>query len=189
MANPMTTGKTSIDASTGPMIPAAVMAATDTDPIARCSTAAMSHASRMLRVTGAASSAVKRSARIWSSPVSPMTAPRTANAGDEQDRARGVEALADRRVSAVRAQGASAEHVGTQQPDEQREVGVAEEGDELVGELQELREGTERDHTQRTRVGSRQTSSGGVTVSSLTSSVVSCSTIASSTSSSLVGFQ
>ena len=58
------------------MIPAAVMAATDTDPIARCSTAAMSHASRMLRVTGAASSAVKRSARTVSSPVSWMTAPR-----------------------------------------------------------------------------------------------------------------
>src|SRR5688572_29996076 len=124
MASPMTTGGTLIDARTGPMIPAAVMAATDTDPIARCSTAAMSHASRMLRVTGAASSAVKRSARILSSPVSLMTAPRDPPMPVMSRIAPVVcEALAHRHVSALRAQGASAEHVGTEQADEQREVG------------------------------------------------------------------
>src|SRR5919112_6260012 len=46
MARPMTIGATSIDPSTGPMIPAAAMAATETEPIARCSTAAMTQASR-----------------------------------------------------------------------------------------------------------------------------------------------
>ena len=74
MTRPMTIGATSIEPSTGP-IAAAVMAATDTEPIARCSTAAMSQASRMLRTTGVPSSAMNRSARIVSSPVSQMTAP------------------------------------------------------------------------------------------------------------------
>ena len=57
------------------MMPAAVMAATDTDPIARCSTAAMNHASRMLTSTGAPASAEKRPPSTSSRPVSPITAP------------------------------------------------------------------------------------------------------------------
>lgn len=37
----------------GAMMTAAVIAATETEPIARCSTAATNQASRMLRITGA----------------------------------------------------------------------------------------------------------------------------------------
>src|SRR5215207_10856760 len=56
MASPMTTGATLREPRIGAMIPDVVMAATDTDPIARCSSAAMNHASRMLRITGAPAS-------------------------------------------------------------------------------------------------------------------------------------
>ena len=60
------------------MMPAAVIAATETDPIARWSTAAMNQASRMLRMTGAPASAGKRSPSTCPSrsPRSPRRASR-----------------------------------------------------------------------------------------------------------------
>ena len=72
----MTTGSTSSEPTIGEMMPAAVIAPTDTDPIAKCSTAAMHQASRMLMITGAFSSAENRSLRVASMPLAAMTAPR-----------------------------------------------------------------------------------------------------------------
>ena len=46
-------GEMASESRMGAMMPAAVIAATDTEPIARCRTAAMNHASRMLSRTGA----------------------------------------------------------------------------------------------------------------------------------------
>ena len=85
-------------------------------------------------MTGAASSAVKRSPRTSSSPVASMTAPREPPMPVISRIAPVVlEALAHRRVSAGRSR-CVGQHVGTEQADEQREVGVAEERDEVVGD-------------------------------------------------------
>ena len=72
----MTTGSTPSESTTGAMMPAAVIAPTDTDPMAKCRTAAISHASRMLTMIGAPSSAENRSSSVLSMPLSAMTAPR-----------------------------------------------------------------------------------------------------------------
>ena len=75
MARPTAMGEMVSESRIGAMMPAAVIAATDTEPIARCRTAAMNHASRMLSTTGAPSSAWNRSPSTLSSPVASMTAP------------------------------------------------------------------------------------------------------------------
>jgi hypothetical protein len=46
MARAITTGSTPRESTTGEMIPAAVIAPTETEPIAKCSTAAMNQANR-----------------------------------------------------------------------------------------------------------------------------------------------
>ena len=131
------------------MMPAAVMAATDTDPIARCSTAAMNHASRMLTSTGAPTSAEKRPASTSSRfGLADHRAQRAADASDQQDLASGVEALVHRLAGALEPCRGAEDQIGTQEADEERKVGVAEERDEGVGELEELREGAEGDHEQ-----------------------------------------
>ena len=160
------------------------MATTDTNPIARCSTAAMNQAEQDAKYD--------RSLRVGSEEVGQDRvkpgrpddgAQGPSDAGDEQDFAAGVEALAHRRPCTLRAESAPAKNVCTEQADEEREVGVADEGDEIIGESEPAK-APKAIITRGTRIGSRQTNNGGVVVSFSASSVVSCTTIASSTSSS-----
>lgn len=60
-----------------------------------------------------------------------------------------MEALTHRLVRVLRAQDTAAEHIGPEQADEEREDGVAEEGDDVVREPQQLGEGAEGDQHQR----------------------------------------
>ena len=76
MARPSTTAGTSMPPNIGASMPAAVMAATEIEPMARCKTAAINQANRIVSRAGVPASAEKNPPRILSSPVSPMTAPK-----------------------------------------------------------------------------------------------------------------
>src|SRR5699024_9181421 len=61
IAKPIAIGLTATAPMIGAMMPAAAIAATDTEPMAKCSTAATNHASKMMTMAGMFSFAVKRS--------------------------------------------------------------------------------------------------------------------------------
>src|SRR5215216_6282239 len=148
MASPTTTGATLREPRIGARMPAAVMAATDTDPIARCSTAAMNHASRMVTSTGAPTSAENRPPSTSSRFVSPITAP-SEPPTPVISKISPVVWLIHGLPGALQPCRGTEDHISAQQADEQRKVGVAEEGDEGVGELEQLRERAEGDQQQR----------------------------------------
>ena len=103
MASAMTTGSTPSEPTIGAMIPAAVIAPTETEPIAKCSTAAISQASRMLmidrRVLVDGEQVLER---LVHAGLGDDGAERAADAGDEQDLAGGVEAGGEDRADPVR---------------------------------------------------------------------------------------
>lgn len=137
IAKPMAMGATSIESRIGAMMPAAVIAATETELIARCSTAATNHARRMLNTTGAGVGREQAVQGAVQSSCLDHRPQRTADTGDEQDLAGHVEALFHGVVDSFVTGRRARQPVGAQQSHEKSDVGGADDG---IGELGQIGE-------------------------------------------------